>query len=78
MLLLDWSAFVAEYSGNLVGPVSDDWIEEGSIDIVLVALICQTQRFGLRPSRVCVASYKDMMAFLTYGLLYMAGVGMCR
>jgi hypothetical protein len=44
--LSDWSVFVAEHSNNLVGPVSADWIKEGSIGLILVALICQTKRFG--------------------------------
>jgi hypothetical protein len=52
-LLSDWSAFVAEYSNSLAGPMSDDQIEEDSIGLVLVALVYQTQRFRVPPSRVC-------------------------
>jgi hypothetical protein len=48
----DWSAFVADHSANTAGPMSDDRIEEGSIDLVLLVLICKTQRFGVPPSRV--------------------------
>jgi hypothetical protein len=33
--LPDWSAFEAEYSDNLVGPVSGDRIERRSIGLVL-------------------------------------------
>jgi hypothetical protein len=33
--LPDWSAFMAEWSGNLVGPVLDDWIEWCPIGLVL-------------------------------------------
>jgi hypothetical protein len=34
-LLPDWSAFAAEWSGNLARPVLGDWIEWRSIGLVL-------------------------------------------
>jgi hypothetical protein len=38
--LSDWSAFEAEHSGNLVGPVSGDRIERRSIGLVLEVPTC--------------------------------------
>jgi hypothetical protein len=38
--LSDWSAFAAEWSDNLAGPVPDDWIEWCSIGLVLEVTPC--------------------------------------
>jgi hypothetical protein len=54
--LPDWSAFEAELSGNLVGPVSGDRIERRSIGLVLVVLTYRIQMFGVPPKRGTVAS----------------------
>jgi hypothetical protein len=50
--LPNWSAFEAELSGNLVGPVSGDRIEWRPIGLVLVVLTCRIQMFGVPPSGV--------------------------
>jgi hypothetical protein len=44
MPLLDWSAFVAKHSGNLVIPVSNDRIKSNLIGLALAVLTCQTQK----------------------------------
>jgi hypothetical protein len=47
--LSDWSAFAAEWSGNLVGPMPGDRIEGHSIGLVLEVPTCRIQMFGVPP-----------------------------
>jgi hypothetical protein len=68
---------VAKHSGYLAGPVSHDRIKEGSIGLLLMAPIYQTQRFGA-PKPSTAVFRKDMAAFHTFDLVYMLGVGMHR
>jgi hypothetical protein len=50
--LSDWSAFAAEWSGNLAGPVPGERIEGHSIGIVHEVSTCQKQMIGVPPSGV--------------------------
>ena len=48
----DWSAFAAEWSSNLAGPVLGDRIEWRPIGLVLEVPTCGIQMFGVPPSEV--------------------------
>jgi hypothetical protein len=50
--LLDWSTFVAEYSGILARPMLGGQIEANSIDLALVAPTYQIRKSGVPPSGV--------------------------
>jgi hypothetical protein len=65
---------MAKHFSNLARSVSDDWIEEGLVGLVLLLLIYQTQKFRVPPKAGVVASQKDMVAFPTSDLVYMVGV----
>jgi hypothetical protein len=80
--LPDSSAFEAEYSDTLVGPVPDDRIERRSIGLVLEVSTYQIQMFGVPPKQGTMASQMDMVAcpiwFGTYGggkYVYGYGIG---
>jgi hypothetical protein len=75
--LPDWSAFEAEYSGTLVGPVPDDRIERRSIGLVLEVSTYQIQMFRVPPKQGTVASQMDMVACPTFGLRHMVEVNKC-
>jgi hypothetical protein len=77
-LLPDWSAFEAEYFGNLVGPVSSDRIEWRSISLVLEVPTCSIQMFGVPPKQGTVASQMDMVVCPTFDLGHMVAVYMCK
>jgi hypothetical protein len=56
--------------------MSNDRIEEDSIDLALVVLIYQTQRFVVPPTLGTMVFHKDMTTFPTSDLAHMVGVGL--
>jgi hypothetical protein len=72
----DWSTFVAEWSGNLAGPVPGDRIEGHQIGLVLEVPTYRTQMFEVPPKRGTVASQMDMVTCSTFDSELMAVVCM--
>jgi hypothetical protein len=75
--LPDWSALEVEWSGNPVGCVPDDRIEQCLIGLVLVALTCQKRMFGVPHKQGTVASQMNMVACPTFDLDHMVEACMC-
>jgi hypothetical protein len=72
--LPDWSAFAAEWSGNLAGLVPGDPIEGHSIDLVLEVPTYRTQMIGVPSKRGTVAYQMDMVACSTFDSEHIAVV----
>jgi hypothetical protein len=75
--LPDWSALEVEESGNLVGPVPGDQIQQRLIGLVLAVPTCRIQMFGVPPKQGTVASQMNMMARPTFDLERMVETCMC-